>query len=916
MDGLPGVDDDFVAAQEAHHVQKKKDKIHRVLHGKDDRIVTAGEAEHQNDPSSAAGPTGSERELTLEEREEKWGFTLDELRSASKVVSVLFNNPALFVGDAYLSESRLYTMISRDRKTKRDNQAVYKQVMNEEKSRRERTQRQQDIETIKKTAMKQERDDALNALLIAPEDDGGDSTPLLITGIPPSATASPTTAHPSDPVREPSQFWLRLTGAAEAVSQLLSHTSQVPSTCSARLQSHLTATALRFVPHAFGSQMPTPLFLTKGTEGCDDAARVEGPLVVRSLMKFQLMIVALICRAEESETGAAGVLATPNTPCALPLAEGFLPFAVSDAHTLFKNMDIASQRAQCLSQLSVGGALDIFASPAFDCAVRTLAHTVLTILLENPSSQVRTTDASIQRLVADTFTLPRDAPLHPETILALLLQQWILPRVYRRVAEDIPRGGLDGALCEFIAERNELPPIANPTTGETEEYVPANEVEARMLTAAQYARPRLSPDELKMNRVQKCHTCKSRYQTLHPYYYSMCSPCGEFNYHKRLMTRDLRGKVVLLTGCRIKIGYAMAVSLLRCGAVLLGTTRFSHDALARFTEEPDYDEWKDRVHLFSLDLRDMWMVTQFCGFLTQRFPKLFAIINNAAQTIQRTPEYTAALRKQEAEPPQKLREAMTHDNNGEEWYHFFLRNTTMPVGLPLQSEQQHHHASLIESGDVSAVPADVSPFMVAEAAVAAASSAHQQGTVVATIVTPEQQLKYDRYDTQAEAMDLREKNSWTMQLHEVQGAEAAETMTINALSPFILNSKLKPLLLNRSGDADQHEGRFIINVSAMEGQFYRFKQTTHPHTNMAKAALNMMTRTSAEDYALSNIYMNSVDTGWITDESPVQKKQRRNDDFMLCPLDEVDAAARCLDLVYMDSKEYGKFWKDYHVIPW
>eukprot|EP00656_Telonema_subtile_P044811 TRINITY_DN51065_c0_g1_i1.p1 TRINITY_DN51065_c0_g1~~TRINITY_DN51065_c0_g1_i1.p1 ORF type:complete len:185 (-),score=40.38 TRINITY_DN51065_c0_g1_i1:48-602(-) len=162
-----------------------------------------------------------------------------------------------------------------------------------------------------------------------------------------------------------------------------------------------------------------------------------------------------------------------------------------------------------------------------------------------------------------------------------------------------------------------------------------------------------------------------------------------------------------------------------------------------------------------------------------------------------------------------------------------------------------------------------------------------------------------------------------MNMAEVDGSEAAEVMAINALSPFILNAKLKTLLMNRCGEEPDDtnaepevishsarkagaerigkfpsSARFIINVSAMEGQFYRHKQTTHPHTNMAKAALNMMTRTSAEDYAKDGIYMNSVDTGWITDESPAEKKKHRAQESMLCPLDEVDAAARCLDLIY------------------
>merc|ERR1719197_1368470 len=93
-------------------------------------------------------------------------------------------------------------------------------------------------------------------------------------------------------------------------------------------------------------------------------------------------------------------------------------------------------------------------------------------------------------------------------------------------------------------------------------------------------------------------------------------------------------------------------------------------------------------------------------------------------------------------------------------------------------------------------------------------------------------------------------------------------MFINAIAPFVLNSRLKPLM----SIPKLHEDRYIINVSAMEGKFYRHKMPNHPHTNMAKAAINMMTRTSAEDLAKNHkIFMNSVDTGWINDENPLEK---------------------------------------------
>ena len=472
-----------------------------------------------------------------------------------------------------------------------------------------------------------------------------------------------------------------------------------------------------------------------------------------------------------------------------------------------------------------------------------------------------------------------------------------------------------------------------------------------------------------LNVPRKCHICKRPHTTLHFYYYSMCISCAEYNYDKRLGTaRDLRGKVVLITGCRIKIGYAMCLSLLRCGATLIGTTRFAHDALSRFMQEPDYRQWRHRLNLFSLDLRDMWMVQAFTDFVGRVFPTIFAVINNAAQTIARTASYTKALRQQENAPSEQLRLELQHGGGGvtsKAWRAFFIENSAVSVGhalefnprgstttplaikekLPSGSGVKSAHEDESGSDNEDEVPsAFTAVTRPSELPLATRSTSSAISDSVCKVTTQSQAFIYDRYDTQAEESDTRSTNTWTMNMHEIKGTEAGEVMMINALSPFVLNSRLKPQLANRrcigNGGTNHvnidtnnnkhsnyarflHDKRFIINVSAVEGQFHRFKQTTHPHTNMAKAALNMMTRTSAKDYAQSGIFMNSVDTGWITDEAPMAKREGRQMGTwqaaggpLLVPLDEVDAAARCLDLIYTDSAEEGKFYKDFMPTSW
>ncbi|MEV6380096.1 SDR family NAD(P)-dependent oxidoreductase [Streptomyces sp. NPDC051773] len=389
-----------------------------------------------------------------------------------------------------------------------------------------------------------------------------------------------------------------------------------------------------------------------------------------------------------------------------------------------------------------------------------------------------------------------------------------------------------------------------------------------------------------LQRPRSCYTCKTRYVEVDYFYHQLCPDCAGVNRAKRDARADLTGKRALLTGGRAKIGMYIALRLLRDGAHTTITTRFPKDAIRRFKAMDDSADWMHRLEVVGIDLRDPAQAVALADRIAEAGP-LDILINNATQTVRRLPSAYAALVDGESAP------------------------------LPAGELPPHHVIGAFNSGAVgdlggpAALPLGTSGLdaqQVADLALVAGNASvarHLDGTAI---------------DAGGLVPDVVDSNTWVQTIEQISPVELLETQLCNYTAPFILISRLRPAMADAARKANSSRA-YVVNVSAMEGVFGRgYKGAGHPNTNAAKAAMNMVTRTSAQEMFQSDgILMTSVDTGWITDERPHFDKLRLADEGFHAPLDLVDGAARVYDPVVRGEQGedlYGVFLKDYAPGKW
>jgi NAD(P)-dependent dehydrogenase (short-subunit alcohol dehydrogenase family) len=455
-------------------------------------------------------------------------------------------------------------------------------------------------------------------------------------------------------------------------------------------------------------------------------------------------------------------------------------------------------------------------------------------------------------------------------------------------------------------------------TKECEEEVGTGKKHRTKTKSVKNEEDRADPQEKRF----RCYTCKKTWgeSNRHAFYARMCFECGETNLRKRHQLCDLRGRYALVTGARIKIGFEIALRLLRSGCHVTVTTRFPKDALVRYAILSDFHTFKDRLSIVAIDLRFIWEIEAFCKRFIATVPRLDILINNAAQTIRRPAGFYKTLIEEE----------------GKSLHELLPNHATKEAGKLLEGMISAKSADTKEIGSVSGAIESASDSSLLERpsnreiALSALRAQLELMPEDKVGTLPSDALPQGKTDEYQQQLDLRKTNSWVTSIENLDVMELIETQFINAGAPILLFKGLLPLLKRAQhlSEPKKEVGSdskascvpataapsassasawaaalsaptqlgyaFVIFVTAQEGSFDRpYKSPLHVHTNMAKAALNQFVRCEAEMYATKHrILISSADTGWIDDMNPKHYKPFEP------PLADADGAARVLDPIF------------------
>ena len=404
---------------------------------------------------------------------------------------------------------------------------------------------------------------------------------------------------------------------------------------------------------------------------------------------------------------------------------------------------------------------------------------------------------------------------------------------------------------------------------------------------------------------RNCYICKEKLvmENIHKFYGNLCKKCGDYNYSFRTMKLDFTGRIAIVTGGRVKIGYYIATKLLSYGAKVLITSRFPKDTLFKYQQDPEYENWKNNLIIYPIDFRIFESTIKFVKFINENFPHVDILINNAAQTIRRTASYYKYLLPTE-----------TKDLNPEDEKKV-IKNDYINLQKQLkEGEKNKNDKKEIENSLISLVNnknpeyREILPLSVIASQI--------------RIMEEKEQPHVTVMGGDGQPYDFSKgKNSWNFEFDEIPFQEFTEVQVINTWTPYYLCVKLKPLMMQ-----SPYPDKYIVNVTSVEGIFNHFKRSSHVHTNMAKAALNMFTRTCGSYLKEIGIYMTCVDTGWVSPMNEMNslldknKKKSYENEFVNVPLDELDGAMRVLHPIIEGIKNknylFGILLKDYIKSPW